>query len=210
MNLSNEELKQKLHDRENELRELKSMFQLVIDTIPASIFWKDKDLKFRGANKLFLTDLGLESSESIVGKTDFDIPTKKSEAEYFRMVDHKILDYKKAEFSIVESQKTTNDKTYWLETYKVPISNEQGDIVGILGTYQDITSRILHELAIEDSNRKLRIKNKELEQFAYMASHDLQEPLNTIIGFSQLLNQFSLESMDNDAQMYIQHILTGS
>lgn len=210
MDLSIEELKQRLDEREKELRDLKSMFQLVIDTIPASVFWKDKELKFLGANKLFLKDIGFDNNMTIEGMTDFDIPARQGEANYLKKVDTKIIDQNEAEFGIIEPQTRANGKISWLETNKVPITNNEGNAIGVLGTYQDITPRILHELATEESNRKLRIKNKELEQFAYMASHDLQEPLNTIIGFSQLLNQFALEQMDENSKMYIKYILTAT
>jgi len=210
MDLTKEELERKLKARENELKELKSMFQLVIDTIPTSVFWKDKELRFLGANKLFLKDANLDDGESIIGKTDFDISIREEDAEYFRKTDNKIIEQNKPKFNIIEPKNRFDDEISWLETNKVPITNDQGNVVGILGTYQDITSRILHELTIEDSNRKLRIKNNELEQFAYMASHDLQEPLNTILGFSQLLKEFSINQMDDVANTYVDHILTAT
>ncbi|MGL1888357.1 MAG: ATP-binding protein [Reichenbachiella sp.] len=204
------DLELQLEQKELELEELQSMFTLVIDTIPGRVFWKDRDCVYQGANKSFAQDAGVKDANSLIGKTDYDISWDKKESDYFRLVDQKVMTQNKEELGFIEPQRRPDGSRSWLETNKVPITNGKNEVIGILGTYHDITARIKHELAVEDSNRKLKIKNKELEQFAYMASHDLQEPLNTIIGFSQLLESFCKDQMDDSAGLYMGHILTAT
>ncbi len=66
-------------------------------------------------------------------------------------------------------------------------TNVQGQIVKMIGTAQDVTERKKAEQKLNQYNIDLERKNKEIEQFAYAASHDLQEPLRSIANFSKLL-----------------------
>ena len=65
--------------------------------------------------------------------------------------------------------------------------NNEGNIIRMMGTAQDVTERIIAEKKLNEYNIELERKNKEIEQFAYAASHDLQEPLRSISNFSKLL-----------------------
>ena len=65
--------------------------------------------------------------------------------------------------------------------------NNEGNIIRMMGTAQDVTERIKAEKKLNEYNIELERKNKEIEQFAYAASHDLQEPLRSISNFSKLL-----------------------
>jgi len=55
------------------LQESRHMLQLVLDTIPVSVFWKNLDSKYLGCNRPFALDAGLHSPEEIIGKDDFEV-----------------------------------------------------------------------------------------------------------------------------------------
>lgn len=83
--------------------------------------------------------------------------------------------------------------------------DDQGNPIRMIGTNWDITK----EKEIEQAKiraGKLEQKNKELEQFAYLASHDLKEPLRTVISFSSLLKRRYEKALDEDANTYINFI----
>ena len=87
---------------------------------------------------------------------------------------------------------------------------ENGEIVRIGGMFHDITER---KLAGDELNRylsKLELSNKELEQFAYVASHDLQEPLRMISSYTQLLGQRYADKLDDKARKYIDYAVDGA
>ncbi|MEM1290812.1 MAG: PAS domain-containing protein [Cyanobacteria bacterium P01_H01_bin.162] len=89
---------------EHDLKTSQRRLQLVMDTLPESIFWKDQDLVYLGCNQNFVQDAELNSPQDIVGKTDFDLPWKREEAEFFRTCDRRVMQSNQAEMGIIEPQ----------------------------------------------------------------------------------------------------------
>ncbi|NTU41628.1 MAG: PAS domain S-box protein [Nitrospirales bacterium] len=85
-----------------------------------------------------------------------------------------------------------------------------GKVVAIITAFQDITERKAMEQKLMSYTEALEISNKELEQFAYVASHDLQEPLRKIASFTELLEQKYKGALDEKADMYIHFIVDGA
>ncbi len=86
------------------------------------------------------------------------------------------------------------------------IKNEEGEPLWLRGTTQDITERKMFEEKLRQNNIQLDQKNKELEQFAFIASHDLQEPLRTISSFTELLTEEYASKFDTNANTYVRFI----
>lgn len=73
--------------------------------------------------------------------------------------------------------------------------------------FEDVTQRRADRLAIERANEELRRSNEELERFAYVASHDLQEPLRTIASYTRLLSERYREHFDERGQRYVDYVV---
>lgn len=142
---------------EARLRASTEMFQLVMDYIPQYVFWKDRHSVYRGCNANFARVAGVESPAAIVGKTDHELAWKKEEAEFFREVDQRVMGSDSPELHIIEPQLQADGKEAWLDTSKIPLHDESGRVVGILGTFEDITARKEAENALVDREEKLRI-----------------------------------------------------
>jgi light-regulated signal transduction histidine kinase (bacteriophytochrome) len=98
-----------------------------------------------------------------------------------------------------------------------PIIDHHARVVGASAIARDISERRRAEQALEDSRRALKERavalqrsNEELAQFAYVASHDLSEPLRTIANFTQLLQRRYKGKLDDDADTYISFVVDGA
>lgn len=99
---------------------------------------------------------------------------------------------------------------YWVFTSIVPFKNAEGKIYQYLAIRQDVTDRKKAELLSQQNTEKVKEKNKELEQFAYIASHDLQEPLRTVTSFAGLLEEEYSDKLDGNASQYLEFITQAS
>jgi PAS domain-containing protein len=103
---------------EQQLRQSQQLLQLVMDTLPESIFWKDRDSVYLGCNRQLAEDAGLANPQAIVGKTDYDLPWKTAEADFFRACDRRVILSQQAELGIVEPQLQNNGQQAWLYQIK--------------------------------------------------------------------------------------------
>ena len=129
-----------------------NVLRSVLDCVPSRIFWKDNDGNFLGGNNLFASDCGVSDSDNLFGKNDYDFFSKKDSKAY-RNDDIEVMLSKRPKFNIEEAQLKPNGETNWLLTNKVPIFNSTKDVIGIVGTYTDITEQKKHRQLIERQAR---------------------------------------------------------
>ncbi len=200
-----------------ELLKNKELLQIVLNNIPSFVFWKDTNSVYQGCNSNFALSAGLDSPQSIVGKTDYDLPWSKAESDFFRKIDKEVMASGKAKINFEEPQTISGGPTKWLRTSKIPLTNNDNEIIGILGTYEDITERKEMELelfsnneSLKTLNSKLETVNIELEQFAYATSHDLKEPVRMIGGFVGLIEKKYGEELGEEGLEYLNYIKEGA
>ncbi len=145
------------HQAEVQLAASRNLLQQVLDTFPQHVFWKDRTSTYLGCNRLFAKAAGFDRPEELIGKTDFDLPWSPEQTEHFRAYDKKVMAAKTPEVSIEEPMRQADGRHSWLETNKIPLQNEVGDVVGILGSFQDITERKQIELELRTSQQRLNL-----------------------------------------------------
>ncbi|MFA7361298.1 MAG: PAS domain S-box protein [Candidatus Kapaibacterium sp.] len=123
---------------EEDIKNSKKLLQRIIDILPIRIFWKDKNLKYLGCNKIFAKDAGKNNSEELIGLDDFQMNWKE-QAKIYRDDDKSIIKSGVSKLNYEEPQTTPTGNKIWLNTSKMPLIDLKGNTIGILGTYEDIT-----------------------------------------------------------------------
>ena len=172
-------LEQTVKERTKELSESQQLLNLVMNNIPQSIFWKNRANKYLGCNQSFANVAGM-APQAIVGKTDYEMPWSREEADFYIECDRKVMASGVPTLGIVEPQLQADGKQAWLETSKVPLHGETGEIIGIIGIFQDITPYKEAEAAAQQANQAK-------SEFLANMSHELRTPLNGILGYAQIL-----------------------
>ena len=208
---------------ETELRESRQLLRDVLDTVPVRVFWKDRESRYLGCNLACARDAGLSRPNDVVGKDDYQMGWK-DQAEKYRADDKEVMESGYSKLGYEETQSTPSGGLIWLRTNKVPLRNEQGDIIGVLGTYEDITEqkRISHALHINAEQLSLSLKAGRVGIWEFWPFQDkvfFNETWFTILGYApdempQHYNTWrDLLHPDDQplAEAYVQkHIQTGS
>jgi PAS domain S-box-containing protein len=136
--------------------QIRQLLETVLDNIPQGVFWKDRESRYLGCNRVVAHAWGLESPARIVGLTDDDLPgLTPDQANFFRAIDREVIETGEARLGIIEQATLVDGRTIWLETNKIPFRDERGAIIGVLGTWQDITARRTAEEALVRSEALL-------------------------------------------------------
>jgi PAS domain S-box-containing protein len=190
-----------------EIKNSKILLQNIIDSVPASIFWKDIDNKYIGVNKYFLNDVNCNTKEEIIGKTDLDMPWKKTEASKYIEDDNYIMNSGKSKLQIEETQIDEFGNIMYVITSKVPLKNMKDEIIGMLGIYIDVTEKrkITEELIQKDRLLFQQSKMAAMGEMLENIAHQWRQPLSFILtsasgirlkkDFDDLDDQFLIESI---------------
>ena len=177
----------------------------LMDAKSAGIFWKDRESRFLGCNQKFAEDAGVESPADLVGKTNFDAYPK-GQAEAYRADDLEVIKTGMPKIGIEEPLLLSMGKTVWIETNKAPLRNSAGEIIGLLGSYRDVSER--HNA--EDERVRMALELAEARQAARMSMLDaltalpnrrcLQEELNQRVALlgADSQKQFAVIAVDLD------------
>ena len=131
------------------------MLQLIIESIPVRVFWKDSDLRYMGCNTLFARDAGFNHPQQLLGQDDFAMGWRE-QADLYRADDRQVMESRRPKMNIVEPQTTPAGAKIWLKTSKVPLQMPNGEVFGVLGVYEDITTHKQAEEALRESEATLR------------------------------------------------------
>ena len=165
------------------LRKSQQMLQLALDNIRQAVFWKDRNSVYLGCNKAFAPICGIDDPADIVGKSDCDFPWSWEKINFCLECDRRVMETDTPEYHIIETELQAGGKQVWIETNKIPLHDNAGNVEGILGTCEDITE--LKRLEEE----KLEITLRERESIGWEIHDDLGQRLTGIGLIAEGLNK---------------------
>jgi diguanylate cyclase (GGDEF)-like protein/PAS domain S-box-containing protein len=162
-----------------------SLLRTVLDTVPLRVFWKDNNCQYLGSNTVFAHDAGLSSPDALLGKNDYQLNWRK-QAQLYQADDKAVMSAMQAKLNYEEPQHTPDGRTIWIRTSKVPLLDREGEVIGILGVYDDITQLkeyqdklMLTAKVFEHTEEGIMITNADRELI------DVNEAFSKITGYSR-------------------------
>ncbi|ELZ91264.1 HTR-like protein [Haloferax mucosum ATCC BAA-1512] len=166
----------KRRERRRELREKESLLDSLFESIPIHLFVKDEE-----ARHVRVSSAHIDDPDAVVGKTDLELQSRPA-FEHCRASfedDRRVLESNEP---ILDKQEYLPTLDRWNLTSKVPWTDDDGTVVGIIGITQDITER-------KHQKREIVRQNERLSEFANIVSHDLKGPLNVATGNLELARE---------------------
>jgi PAS domain S-box-containing protein len=174
----------------------------IIDTMPELIYLKDREGRYVLDNRAHRRYLGVTPGENIYGKTAWDVYPKEI-AQRHTDEDQYVMSTGAPVREREEEARPAAPNIRWLSTTRIPLRDPGGRIVGLVGVSLDITQRRADEEKLRRFAAQLESSNAELQNFASVASHDLQEPLRKIQAFGDRLRAKCAEQLSSQGQDYL-------
>ena len=190
---------------EEEVLKNKKFNDSILYNIPADIAVFDEDHNYQFINSNGITNRDVR--DWMIGKNDFDYCHLKGLDTLMAEERHGYFVQAKASKESVDwiDQITKAGKKIYIYRRFFPVYNND-EFIYMIGYGIDVTLLKETQLQLEQQNKILTNKNQELERFTYIASHDLQEPLLSLISFSELLEEEYSAALGDEGQLFVQFI----
>lgn len=153
------------------LVEERTLLRTLIDAIPDYIYVKDTKSRFTLANKALLKDIAAATTETIIGKTDFDLAPVEVAQSYFD-VERKVLENEATVISHEEVITTPSGEQRYISSTKVPLHDASGKLIGLVGIGRDITEQKQAELALAEERNLLRSIIDQIPDYVFTKDID--------------------------------------
>ncbi|MDZ7695393.1 MAG: ATP-binding protein [Deltaproteobacteria bacterium] len=188
-----------------QLQHRTALLENIFFNMASPMVYMDQDLRLILVNKAFAARTG-QSPEFLVGKGYFQLYPNADREGIFRRVLKTAESYMALEDEFGDTQEIQGPETYWDWSLK-PVKGDQGRVVGIILQLMEVTEQRLARDRWDAYREGLERSNRELQDFAYTASHDLQEPLRKIQAFGGLLTRKFTNVLGPDGLDYLDRMV---
>jgi len=194
---------------EKELHRSEQKYRNMVENAIEGIFQTTPQGRFVTVNPALVRMLGYDSEEELVGSVHnigrelYVDPGRREELIRIMNEQGSVSGF---EFRLYRKDR----KIIWGSQTARKVVDEHGNFLYLEGIVEDITERKRAVAELQRLNEELVRSNRDLEQFAYVASHDLQEPLRMVSSFTQLLSQRFADKLDQDGQDFIKYAVDGA
>lgn len=167
-----------LRKAEAERTESLRLLNTMLESIPDPLFFKDRNGRYTVGNKATANALG---TDNVVGKTDFEM-LPPNQAQQLRTADQEVMATGRPK--VLEEHVLSGR---WFNTIKIPLRNENGDVIGVAGLGRDITERRAMIQQLRQAKEQAEAANRAKTSFLAAASHDLRQPVQSLVLFTAAL-----------------------
>ncbi|RUR20272.1 sensor histidine kinase [Legionella sp. km535] len=164
------------------------LLEIVAPILPAPIYWEDINSVLLGGNEAVFKATGARFAEAYVGKTLFELYPEEM-AAYIKRHNEEVM----RTGMILSQEEVIKDistgETKYFTAIKAPLRDDDGTIIGIVGTSIDITEQKKLLVALKQAKEKAEAANQAKDEFIRNMSHDIRTPLSGIIGMSTILEE---------------------
>ena len=174
-----------------------NILEAVVNSLPYGILWKDTQLRYLGANKYFLQDAKIKDVSKVIGKTDKDLFPSHL-AQRVTELDKQVLTSGEDVENFLEEHTDKQGNTVFIAANRKILSAKDGELLGVLSAYHNVTERILMEQELRDSKALADQANLAKSLFLANMSHEIRTPLNGILGLIDLSLMTKLDNTQLD------------
>ena len=191
---------------EAELRNTQQQLTSITDKMAAAVTRCSRDLRYLWVSPAYAAWMGIPANQ-IAGRYIREVIGPEGYAA-IRPHMERVLTGQKVDYTAKITFRTIGER--WIHAVYVPLTSDDQTVEGWTAFVSDITKEKLSEDRILKSNRELARVNEDLNQFAFAASHDLQEPLRMITAYSQLFVRGYRRQLDGEAAICVEYITEGT
>lgn len=210
---------QDITKRKEEEHRLKLLESVITNTNDAVIITQAEPLDEPGPRIVYVNEAFTQmtgyTAEDLTGKTPRILQGPRSDAHELDKLSIALRSKKSCETTVINYKK--NGEEFWVNFTVNPVANDKGICTHFVAIERDITERKKSEIQLRQLNESLQkqandlaISNAELEQFAFIASHDLQEPLRMVSSFLTQLEKKYYSQIDDKGKQYIYFAVDGA
>ncbi|MCA1800944.1 MAG: PAS domain-containing protein [Rhodothermaceae bacterium] len=182
------------------LRQREAYLSALIENQNGYIWLKDLEGKFILVNNKFARACNFDSVHQMIGKTELDINPEKRSRKYIRE-DQNVI--RKGKTRVNQEKMNVGSGEVWFETYKSPVKDQNGKIIGTTGYSLDITDRKKKVEQVRRLNRKLNDINMQKDKLFSILAHDLRNPFAGSIGMLEMILNEGNNFSESELKEYI-------